>query len=511
MYSKIAFLLLMFFSTLIHAERLDLKLPHLANNDIDIISYNISLKLNSFERQDITANAKIYLKHLKYESFLDLHVEDTALEIMNVRDKFGWKYDFTIIKGIAGKPRNAMESFETGKKDGIVVLSGHVLRIKIPFFERFPQRRYFNIDYKIKADSLKHDRGLMLTDWYSLKQFNMRAWPYFTRYVAPANDHPNDTAKVKFNITVPNGMIVGANGVQLAPKKDGDFTTYIWKQNQPIPTYGMHFAAGNFETYTRDICYNTELSEISEVSCSDDTEKIPLLYHHPETIIVPDGTDFVPLFIEKVEASVKSFIFFSKFLGPYEYDKLGFVTTEYPFSMETASYMTLRSPSVAVHEVAHNWWGNVVYFKHWGDFWISEGITTYFTGLFDEYMTGTNTTDFLTQGTPEGKLRNPSDTDPLDIFDNVPYQRGAAAIHDLRSRMASLAQLELMGSDKVDLELFLRLMQELYTSYRLKLLDTDSLVAFFNERLPSFLAENGYQVSEEEIAMSISEWEQNWF
>lgn len=510
MYSKTILIVLIFLSSAIHAERLDHKLPHLPNNDIDIISYNISLKLTKFKRQDIEANAKIYLKHLKYESFLDLHVQNSALDILNVTDKYGKKYDFTILQGIAGPARNAMESFETGKKDGIIVLSGHVLRIQIPFFQRLPQRRFFNIDYKVKADSLKHDRGLMITDWYSLKQFNMRAWPYYTRYVVPSNDHPNDTAKVTFNITVPDGIVVGANGLQYPPQKNANLTTHTWKQSQPIPTYGMHFAAGNFDTYSRDICFNTQLPGIDETTCSNDSTKVPLLYHHPKTIIAQE-TDYVPLFIERVNDSVKSFIFFSKFLGKYEYDKLGFVTTQYPFSMESASYMTLRSPNVAVHEVVHNWWGNTVYFKHWGDFWISEGLATYFSGLFDEYTTGTNSAKFLTEGVPEGTLKNPSDTDPLDIFNNVPYQRGAAAIHDLRSRMASLTQIELMGSDKVDLELFLNLMREIYVDYRFKMLDTDSLIATVNEKLPTLFRKNGYQVSEEKLKESINEWETVWF
>ena len=40
------------------------------------------------------------------------------------------------------------------------------------------------------------------------------------------------------------------------------------------------------------------------------------------------------------------------------------------------------------HELAHEWWGNLVAVHNWKDFWIHEGLATYMQALYTEELHG---------------------------------------------------------------------------------------------------------------------------
>lgn len=43
---------------------------------------------------------------------------------------------------------------------------------------------------------------------------------------------------------------------------------------------------------------------------------------------------------------------------------------------------------VIVHELAHQWWGNLISCATWQDFWLNEGITTFMTAAWKEHRFG---------------------------------------------------------------------------------------------------------------------------
>src|SRR5262249_45265091 len=123
--------------------------------------------------------------------------------------------------------------------------------------------------------------------------------------------------------------------------------------------------------------------------------------------------------IQQVERASQSSVYFSKLFGNYIFEKIGFVFSPYPFSMESTGMIVLRDLKYPVHEMVHHWWGDNVHIAHWGDFWISEGFTTYFTGIYDEYKTGTNTSCLVFPWTEA--LNHTPDSDPNEIFTDTPY------------------------------------------------------------------------------------------
>ena len=95
--------------------------------------------------------------------------------------------------------------------------------------------------------------------------------------------------------------------------------------------------------------------------------------------------------------------FFEKLLGPYPFqqDKYGAVQTPhlgmehqtiiaYGANFNNAS-MTGRDwgfDALHQHELAHEWWGNLVTNSDWRDMWIHEGFGSYMQALYVEYLQG---------------------------------------------------------------------------------------------------------------------------
>jgi hypothetical protein len=173
--------------------------------------------------------------------------------------------------------------------------------------------------------------------------------------------------------------------------------------------------------------------------------------------------------------------------------------------MESASLVTLVTPEDAVHETLHHWWGNGVQIQSWGDFWISEGLTTYFTGFFDEITTGINTSCSLA-----GRALDVSpEQDPLDNFDADPYCIGAAAIADFRSLLAEASGLQ--ASDPEAVRQFLEVFSRIYEERQFTAIDTRTLIHELKTSAFQVLCQSGDTMSYRSVDGGIDAWAERWF
>lgn len=178
-------------------------------------------------------------------------------------------------------------------------------------------------------------------------------------------DSPGDKAFFALDLRVPEGMTSLAVGrlTEATP------SVHRWRTERPYSPYLFGFAVGRFArveesglVFLSDVAEPAELRRRLGVTAAMVTflsEKAGLpLPSPPYTQLVVHGD-------EAQEAAT--------------YAVLG--EDALPTSQEPDDW-------AIVHELAHQWWGNLVTCATWRDFWLNEGITTFLTAAWKEHQHG---------------------------------------------------------------------------------------------------------------------------
>ena len=245
----------------------------------------------------------------------------------------------------------------------------------------------------------------------------------------PCYDVPSDKATVKMFITVADSMIVASNGDLIDVKSNPDQTkTYTWEENYPISTYLISIAATNYETFSDVYTSGLETMEV-------------FYYVYPEHLTQA---------IEDFSVTVPMMEFYADVFGEYPFleEKYGMAVIPGNSSMEHQTCTSLSSRLVTgthqydyiiAHELAHQWWGDLVTLTDWADIWLNEGFATYSDALWVENLYGleglkSRMADFKYQY----MIRHEGQDHPLydpplgHLFCEIEYEKGAWVLHMLR-------------------------------------------------------------------------------
>lgn len=247
----------------------------------------------------------------------------------------------------------------------------------------------------------------------------------------PVNEHPADAAIYRVAVTVPEGYDVISNGREVgapAGSAPDGMHTVIWEMNEQIASYLVTVWIDPFERYTA-----TTPDGIEVVSAA-----------------MPDNPDVERLHGYTPEAMAA----LVELIGPYPYDAVGgiFVDEDLPFALETATrpiYAPWANEDVVVHEIAHQWYGNLVRPDRWADICISECLASYSEWLVSEAGGALDVNDLWSDywaytEDVDGFWENPLvDMGRTNEFTAV-YDRGPMALHVLRLTMGDDAFMELL-------------------------------------------------------------------
>ena len=260
----------------------------------------------------------------------------------------------------------------------------------------------------------------------------------FNRYWFPSYDTPNDFRTTELRATVEKPFFVVSNGKLMDTKDNGDNTrTFYWKMDQPYSNYLTSIVVADTTPVVQDF------------------EGIPV-YNYGYT----NETKEVAATVKNLPATMK---FFSEITGvKYPYPKYSQAFVEdFGGGMENISATTqieemihdqrelldTDSESLQSHELAHQWFGDFVTCRDWGQIWLNESFATYMQSMWDEKFKGHD--EFLysdvranqdtTLNTWRQGNRRPIVTkyyaDKDAIFDNYAYPGGGSVLHMLRKHL----------------------------------------------------------------------------
>jgi aminopeptidase N len=272
------------------------------------------------------------------------------------------------------------------------------------------------------------ERDVPLTAWSQGEDSDNRYW-------FPCLDQPNQKQSTELVVTVADGYEVLSNGKLIDKRPNGDGTvTFHWKQEKPHASYLVSLVVGKFDV-VRDDWRGREVS-----------------YY------VPVGKrDAVARTFGRTPAMID---YFSRRFGiDYPWEKYAQVVVEQftAGGMENTSATTLTdtcllderalldgdSDDLISHELAHQWWGDLVTCRDWAHVWLNEGFASYCEVLWEEHRRGADTAayellDQAARAVEGGKDRPVVDRrypNPESQFDARAYPKGSWVLHMLRHRL----------------------------------------------------------------------------
>lgn len=258
----------------------------------------------------------------------------------------------------------------------------------------------------------------------------------------PVHDHPNDKFTSEIRVTADSALRTVANGrlVAKARSADGLKTRWHWQHDRPQPAYLVSLVVAPY------------------VETRGKSEGVPLRFY---------------AFEGQARAAKRLYgrtgdmmRVFTGLFGPYpwrEYSQV--VVSEYTWGgMENTGATTLTEKALlderaaldvsyeglVSHELAHQWWGDLVTCRGWHHNWLNEAWATFCENLYDEIAHGEDAatwdriqkySQYVAQDLAQ--YRRPIVTDrygiAMDLFDRHAYEKGSLVLTMLRDELGDEA------------------------------------------------------------------------
>ena len=375
------------------------------SHDFDALHYRLKLTFD-LEQKRFWGENQVTLKPLK-DGFRECFLDTRELKVTKILNDQNIPLTFKQIEDHL--QINFLQSYHYGDK----------ITFTIKYSVNNPKKGFFF------SEETNRNPNMISTD----------SWPNEARYWFPCYDYPHDKATMELIATVkkPNKVLSNGKLISIKEHKNHSWVTYHWHQQKPHSTYLSMVAIGPFAVI------------------KDSLGNLPINYW----VYPKDLKDAKRIF----RKTPNMIAFFNKLYAyPYPWAKYDQVETPTQGGGAEATSATILGQNVIcdekgekdfswqttiAHEIAHQWWGNLITLRTWSETWMNESFATYSDYLYTRYDQGEEEGALALLNKKNAYLQEAQKRyirpivfnryeHPGQNFDRHTYPKGACILHMLR-------------------------------------------------------------------------------
>jgi len=342
-------------------------------------------RVRNYDVQNISIEVKLDLKNKHLDGRVTTLIKSRVPMLssfkvdavgMNIRSVKGW------IHSASDDPEQALD-FKDIKYD----YDNSVITV-YPFA---PVRENFPFMYEVEYSVTNPEKGIYFIG--PSEKFPDKPYQVWTqgqaednRYWFPCYDYPNDMAATEVIITIDSIFETVSNGRLVDKRINPDGTiTWQWVQEKPHVSYLVMLAAGNWD------------------KIEESWDGIPVISYVPKGRLewgkrsYRHTTDIINFFSQHTGYRYPWDNFFQIVVEDFIYGGMENTGAVVLFSGSVYDEFTepdYSATGLVAHELAHQWWGDLLTCRNWNEIWLNEGFATYYQCLYFEHLYGKDEFDY---------------------------------------------------------------------------------------------------------------------